>query len=122
PYLHEEMGLAFRAADLIVARAGASMLGESPLFGVPSILVPYPHAWRYQKINADYLAERGAAIRLNDENLKSDLLPLIKKVMLSKTELSQMKASAQQLYQAGASKRLALEILETGKQKDYGQH
>lgn len=115
PYLHEEMGLAFRAADLIVARAGASMLGESPLFGVPSILVPYPHAWRYQKINADYLAERGAAIRLNDEDLKSELRPLIEKLLKDEAELTQMKQSAQQLYQAGASKRLALEILETGK-------
>jgi UDP-N-acetylglucosamine:LPS N-acetylglucosamine transferase len=53
-YVHE-MGLAFAAADLVVSRAGASILGEYPLFGLPSILIPYPHAWRYQKVNADYL-------------------------------------------------------------------
>ncbi len=40
------------------------------LFGLPAVLVPYPHAWRYQKVNADYLARRGAAIVLTNERLE----------------------------------------------------
>ena len=77
-YLHHEMGLAQAAADLALSRAGASTLAEFPYFGLPSILVPYPYAWRYQKVNADYLADRGAALRLDDERMEQDLLPAIR--------------------------------------------
>jgi UDP-N-acetylglucosamine--N-acetylmuramyl-(pentapeptide) pyrophosphoryl-undecaprenol N-acetylglucosamine transferase len=82
PYLHTEMGAALRVANLVVSRAGASVLGEYSLFGLPAILVPYPHAWRYQEVNARYLENRGAAIVLNDEALSTQLLPTIKALIL----------------------------------------
>ena len=85
-YVHD-MGLAFAAADLVVSRAGASILGEYPLFGLPSILIPYPYAWRYQKVNADYLVTRGAAIRLDDETLGETLLPTIERLMSDEAQL-----------------------------------
>ena len=101
------MGAAFRAADLIVARSGASMLGESPLFGVPSILVPYPYAWRYQKVNADFLVERGAAIRLNDEAMMAELLPTILGLFENESRLQEMGAAATKLALPDAAARLA---------------
>lgn len=107
PYLHEEMALAFRSADLIVARAGASMLGEGPAFGVPAILVPYPYAWRYQKVNADYLAERGAAIRLNDEKLAHELLPTVRQLLFDDARLATMSQAARTLDRPHAAADLA---------------
>lgn len=113
PYLHEEMGTAFRAADLVIARAGASMMGECPLFGVPAILVPYPHAWRYQKVNADFLVDRGAGIRLDDEKLGSDLLKTINQLVQGQ-ELEEMKKAAKSLYVSGAAGKIADVVLEVG--------
>lgn len=107
-YLHgEDMGLALAAADLAVSRAGASVLGEFPLFGLPAILVPYPHAWRYQKTNADYLASRGAAMRLDDNQLSDHLAPLTEQLLQDATRRSQMADAARALSQPDAAARIA---------------
>src|SRR5262249_1061223 len=103
PYLHDDMGLALAAADLVVSRAGASTPGELPYFGLPGILVPCPFAWRYQKVNADWLAARGAAIRLNDESLAAELLPTIHSVLNDLVQLETMRQSAAALKTDGAA-------------------
>jgi len=115
PYLHEEMGAAFRAADLVVARAGASMLGECPAFALPSLLVPLTFAWRYQKVNADYLAQRGAAVQLTDEQLPQALLSTVMDLLHDETKLAQMGTAASVLDVPDAAAHLAQLILQEGK-------
>lgn len=111
PYLHE-MGAALVAADLVVSRAGASTLGEYPLFGLPAILVPYPYAWRYQKVNADYLVENNAAVVLKDEDLQAELLSAVKKLLHDKDKLNSMRAAMKKLARPNAARAIASQLVE----------
>ena len=111
PYLHE-MGAALSAADLALSRAGASSLGEYPLFGLPAVLVPYPHAWRYQKVNADYLAERNAALILQDELLNDNLLPVIKDLFANLNKLDAMKTAMKTLSLPDAANAIASQLVK----------
>ncbi|GIK55702.1 MAG: UDP-N-acetylglucosamine--N-acetylmuramyl-(pentapeptide) pyrophosphoryl-undecaprenol N-acetylglucosamine transferase [Chloroflexi bacterium] len=117
PYLHEEMGAAYRAADLVVARAGASMLGECPAFGLPAILIPLAWAWRYQKVNADYLTERGTAVQLTDDTLAYQLLPTILRLLDDPPTLARMRAAARALDKPDGAERLAQLIIQNVKRK-----
>jgi UDP-N-acetylglucosamine--N-acetylmuramyl-(pentapeptide) pyrophosphoryl-undecaprenol N-acetylglucosamine transferase len=114
PYLHEEMGHALAAADLALCRAGASTLGELPFFGLPAVLVPYPHAWRYQRVNADWLAERDAAVRLDDERLGDELLPTLRRLLDDGGTLAAMAGRMQALACPSAATQLASELLALG--------
>jgi UDP-N-acetylglucosamine--N-acetylmuramyl-(pentapeptide) pyrophosphoryl-undecaprenol N-acetylglucosamine transferase len=107
PYLHEEMGAALRAADLVLSRAGASVLGEFPIFGLPAILVPYPHAWRYQEVNARYLEKRGAAIVLPDADLPARLLSTILDLISDQQQKAGMRRAMLSTATPGAAKAIA---------------
>ena len=111
PYLHD-MGAALAAADLVVSRAGASCLGEYPLFGLPAILVPYPYAWRYQKVNADYLTRRGAAIILEDQALKDELLETLTVLVDNPNKLKAMRAAMFELSHPRAAEKIASKLIE----------
>lgn len=111
-YLHGDMGLALAASDLAVSRAGASALGEFPQFSLPAILVPYPYAWRYQKVNADWLATRGAAIRLNDEEMATRLIPLILEIMGEPGRLEAMRAASGKLAHPDGALNIARRLIE----------
>ncbi|HET9672013.1 MAG TPA: undecaprenyldiphospho-muramoylpentapeptide beta-N-acetylglucosaminyltransferase [Actinomycetota bacterium] len=71
----ERMDLALALADLAVSRAGANTIHELAVCGVPSILVPYPHATGgHQERNARALEGAGAAEVCLDAALTADVL------------------------------------------------
>jgi UDP-N-acetylglucosamine:LPS N-acetylglucosamine transferase len=113
-FLHENMGAALAAADLAVMRSGASVLGELPLFGLPAVLVPYPHAWRYQWINARYLAEHNAAVVIEDAALRRELLITVQSLLREPAKRAAMHAAMRSLAHPEAADMLAGQLLELG--------
>lgn len=111
PYVHE-MGAVLACADLVITRSGASSLGELPLFGLPAILVPYPHAWRYQKVNAAYLEHHGAAIVIENELLPQRILPVVQELLADRQRLSQMRQAMRSLARPQAARELAALVRE----------
>jgi UDP-N-acetylglucosamine--N-acetylmuramyl-(pentapeptide) pyrophosphoryl-undecaprenol N-acetylglucosamine transferase len=114
PYLHEEMGAAMSAADLALSRAGASSLGEYPHYGLPAVLVPYPYAWRYQRVNAMHLVEHGAAVLLEDADLILRFLPLVSELMRDQARLQHMREAMLSLAQPQAAEDIALILKRLG--------
>ncbi len=120
PYLHDEMGAALAAADLVVSRAGAGVLGEFPYFGLPAILVPYPHAWRYQKVNAEWLASRGAALVLEDGALAAELVPAVRSLWADDARRAAMAEAARALGRPSAARDVAGLLVQLGKSATPG--
>jgi UDP-N-acetylglucosamine--N-acetylmuramyl-(pentapeptide) pyrophosphoryl-undecaprenol N-acetylglucosamine transferase len=111
PYLHEQMGAALAAADLALSRAGASTLGEYPLFGLPAILVPYPYAWRYQKVNAVALARHEAAVIIEDADLPGQLLAIVDGLLGHPQKLAAMRQAMQRLSHPQAAAEIGRLLL-----------
>ncbi len=62
-----EMELAYSAADLVISRAGAGTLTEIAAFGLPAILIPYPHAAGNHQVYNARVFERAGAARLVEQ-------------------------------------------------------
>ncbi|MBV9102754.1 MAG: UDP-N-acetylglucosamine--N-acetylmuramyl-(pentapeptide) pyrophosphoryl-undecaprenol N-acetylglucosamine transferase, partial [Candidatus Eremiobacteraeota bacterium] len=76
PYL-DDLAQAYAAADLVVARAGASTLAELGATGTPAVLVPYPHATGARQMkNAQEMRARGVARIVPDDQLDGPRLVL----------------------------------------------
>jgi UDP-N-acetylglucosamine--N-acetylmuramyl-(pentapeptide) pyrophosphoryl-undecaprenol N-acetylglucosamine transferase len=74
------------------------------------VLVPYPHAWRYQRVNAEWLAGRGAAVYLDDGRLPHELLPTVSRLLSDRAALEEMADRMRALARSDAAARLASEL------------
>ena len=117
-YLHEKMIAALVAADLVVSRAGASVLGEFPAVGLPAVLVPYPYAGEHQTLNAQHLARHQAAVIVDNADLTEKLKDTVINLITDGEKLEIMSQACQELAQPDAAAHLAQEILEIGNDGD----
>ena len=116
PYF-DEMSIPLRAADLAISRAGALSISEMNLCGLPSILVPYPHAAAdHQTKNALAMQEEGAAICIaDDEKLKENLTKTIDMLAYKPELLKTMKAHALSLAKYDATAKITQQLIGIAK-------
>jgi UDP-N-acetylglucosamine--N-acetylmuramyl-(pentapeptide) pyrophosphoryl-undecaprenol N-acetylglucosamine transferase len=89
---------AYAAADVVVARAGASTLGELAATGTPALLIPYPYATDdHQAHNAEAVRAAGAARILRDAELDATRLRAELAAALDPPVLAAMRAAAEGL-------------------------
>ena len=113
-YLTDRMTDALVASDLVLGRAGSSTCAEVTAVGVASILVPYPYAGAHQRANAAYLADRGAAVMLLDEELDAERLLAEAARLRDDATRAPMAAAAATLGLPHAAETIAAELLAMG--------
>lgn len=109
----DDMASAYRNAKLVVARAGASTLAELTTLGVPSILVPFPHAADdHQTANARDLEAAGAAeVLLQADATAEQLADRIAALLDDAAQLEAMAAAAQSLGRPDAHREITDALL-----------
>jgi UDP-N-acetylglucosamine--N-acetylmuramyl-(pentapeptide) pyrophosphoryl-undecaprenol N-acetylglucosamine transferase len=110
----ERMDLLLGAADVAVARAGASTVSELAAAGLPAILVPLPDApGDHQAHNARWLADAGAAVVIDDTELTADRLACeLDRLLADGSRREAMAQAASQLGRPDAANAVAALVEE----------
>ncbi|UVE18605.1 undecaprenyldiphospho-muramoylpentapeptide beta-N-acetylglucosaminyltransferase [Pseudomonas sp. LS44] len=116
PFIQDMAG-AYAWADLVVCRAGALTVSELAAAGLPSFLVPLPHAIDdHQTRNAKYLAEEGAAVLLPQATTDAeDLAAYLTEVLMQPERLNSMGRTARRLSKPDATNAVVDICLEVAR-------
>lgn len=115
------MDLAYRVADLVISRAGASSISELSILGKPAILVPSPNvAEDHQTKNAMALVNKNAAIMIADKASEKELIPTALELINNTEKLESLSENISKLAQYNSADRIVDEmvrIINSKKQK-----
>ncbi|RTE53618.1 undecaprenyldiphospho-muramoylpentapeptide beta-N-acetylglucosaminyltransferase [Arenibacter aquaticus] len=105
------MDLAYRAADIIISRAGAGSVSELCIVGKPVIFIPSPNvAEDHQTKNAMALVEKEAAIMVREADLDTEFESSFSDVMLTKSLQEKLGSNIKKLALPNATKEIVDEI------------
>jgi UDP-N-acetylglucosamine--N-acetylmuramyl-(pentapeptide) pyrophosphoryl-undecaprenol N-acetylglucosamine transferase len=108
-----DMGSAYRAADLVISRAGASSISEFCLLGTPVILVPSPNvAEDHQTKNAMALVKRDAAIYVSDAEAPERVITLAIETVKDDARLNTLSENILTLGLPNSAKVIADAVVE----------
>lgn len=109
----DRMDLAYRAADLVVARAGACTISELQLLGKPAILVPSPNvAEDHQRKNAEALAVKDAAVMILDADCRERLAAEVTSLLQSPQRRQSLADNVARMALKGSADKIAAEALK----------
>jgi len=113
PYI-KRVGKAYRACDISISRSGAGVMMELAAAGVPSILIPYPHAaMDHQSKNADSFVSAGAAVKITDEDaIAEKVAPVLFDLLNHPRKLKAMSESAKLASKVDAADVIVKNIKE----------
>lgn len=104
----DDMAAAYAWADFVVCRAGALTVSELAAAGVPSILVPYPHAVDdHQAANAQHLVSVGAARMIRQSQLNAESLARVLREFADRNRLGVMADAARSVSFGDATAAIA---------------
>jgi UDP-N-acetylglucosamine--N-acetylmuramyl-(pentapeptide) pyrophosphoryl-undecaprenol N-acetylglucosamine transferase len=113
-----DMGAAYKAADLVISRAGASSISEFCLIGKPVILVPSPNvAEDHQTKNALALSTKQAAIHVKDAEAPATLLPLALETIHDDAQLKSLSENVLKLALPNSAEIIAKEVIKLAEKK-----
>jgi UDP-N-acetylglucosamine--N-acetylmuramyl-(pentapeptide) pyrophosphoryl-undecaprenol N-acetylglucosamine transferase len=108
--LTDEIGAAYGAADLALARAGGSVW-ELAAAGLPAVLVPYPHATAdHQTKNAWHLEAAGGAVVVPEAELDR-VPPLVEELLADSPRLEDMRRAMLSIARPRAAAEIAEELV-----------
>ncbi|MBQ7509503.1 MAG: undecaprenyldiphospho-muramoylpentapeptide beta-N-acetylglucosaminyltransferase [Prevotella sp.] len=111
-----DMVKAYRAADLVISRAGASSISEICLLGKPVILVPSPNvAEDHQTKNAMALVNKEAALCVKDAEAADKLIPLALDAVKDDARLQSLSANVLKMGLPDSARIIAEEVLKLAK-------
>lgn len=113
----KEMGLAWKAADLMVSRSGAGAIAEQIEMEVPGLLIPYPHAMdNHQHHNAVFMCDQvGGAVMSSEASLDSGgLEAILGPLMNDEARLRKMRENIGRFKREGKSEKFSALVCRMG--------
>lgn len=108
-----DMGAAYKAADLVISRAGASSISEFCLIGKPVILVPSPNvAEDHQTKNAMALVDKGAALYVKDADAPAQVVKLAVETVKDNERLAALSGNIKKLALPDSADTIADEVVK----------
>lgn len=111
-----DMAMAYRAADIVVSRAGASSISELCLLGKASILVPSPNvAEDHQTKNARALSDNGAALFCADKDAREQLADMAISLVNDASRIATLETEVRKLAFEKSAENIAKIVIEAAR-------